>query len=65
MKLKEITKKEWNELLLSDATYCINGCIFWVRTENLVAFHWYENSLTIKPKYFKVVKENPDGGKAI
>ena len=43
MTCKEITVAEWNELDHREDTYFANGCIFDEKTDNLIAFSWYED----------------------
>ena len=55
MKLVEITVQEWNELNFNSEHYFANGCVFDERTDNLIAFGWYEDELHEVGKYYKVV----------
>ena len=57
MRCKEIKLKEWNELNYREDTYFANGCIFDEKTDNLIAFGWYEDELHEVSKYYKVIKE--------
>lgn len=45
MKVKEISVNDWDNLNFSEDTYFCNGCVFDEKTDNLIAFSWYENEL--------------------
>lgn len=55
MTCKEITVAEWNELNYREDTYFANGCVFDEKTDNLIAFSWYEDELHEASKYYKIV----------
>ena len=55
MTCKEITVAEWNELDYREDTYFANGCVFDEKTDNLIAFSWYEDELHEAGKYYKLV----------
>ena len=57
MKVIEITVAEWNELNYRENTYFANGCVFDERTDNLIAFGWYEDELHEVGKFYKVVSK--------
>lgn len=55
MTCKEITIAEWNDLDFKEDTYFANGCVFDEKTDNLIAFSWYEDELHEASKYYKIV----------
>jgi hypothetical protein len=54
MTVTEITVEEWNKFNYEFGTYFCNGCIFDEKTDNLIAFSWYEDELHEVGKYYKV-----------
>ena len=57
MGIVEITVQEWNELNYRKDTYFCNGCVFDEKTDNLLAFSYYEDELHEADKFYKVVTE--------
>lgn len=58
LRLIKITEEEWNKYRFSDATYIINGCIFWKANDNIIAFSRQEHPLKMDLDYFRIeVKE--------
>ena len=57
MGIVEITVQEWNELNYRKDTYFCNGCVFDEKTDNLLAFGYYEDELHEAGKFYKVVVE--------
>jgi hypothetical protein len=57
MTCKEISVADWNKLSFSTGNYFANGCLFDEKTDNLVAFSWYEDELHEVGKYYQVVNE--------
>ena len=51
-------KDEYDELDdEKKGTWSVNGCIFDVESDNLVAFLWYESAFKPASKYYKVVEQ--------
>ncbi len=57
MKVKEISVNDWDNLNFLEDTYFCNGCVFDEKTDNLIAFSWYENELHEVRKYFEIIKD--------
>ena len=57
MKVIEITVAAWNEIAMSKGVYFCNGCLFDEKTDNLIAFGWYEDELHEVDKFYKVVSK--------
>ena len=57
MKVIEITVAAWNKIAMSKGVYFCNGCLFDEKTDNVIAFSWYEDELHEVGKYYKVVSK--------
>lgn len=57
MKINEITPEEWQKLNLAENTYFCSGCLFDEKTDNLIAFGWYQDEFHEAEKFYQVIKE--------
>jgi hypothetical protein len=57
MKLREISKNEFESLFDTDLYYFVNGCAFEEDTDNIVAFEWFTGDNNEPLKHYEVLKE--------